>query len=1327
MGSRKNKNPLGLHLDFLFGKGYLWAKEEGISDWIILQHLKMEIPDLAFPFDITTGLTRFQHTRCFGREISFDVSEVGLGDLLRQGIKEIDGFDDLQINFLDGAAHITVRVKALGADTFLSFRAALISPEPSRGDEVHLSLYDYRAYGPLPYPARILGFELLSRLLQTKSLRPPGKGSAYKIGIAGDLLNLRPIKILLLHVFVSAGWKLPDLSSISLQEVRISPGRLSIISHSPDINTPQPELREQFGRSQESAKSIAAYEAKDLFMRGDNALFASDVQSAYQHYSELRQSYGNNPELNERILDCLLSMPTLANLAEAESICRDLEKMDADNIRAKLVRATIAGLRDKDAAGAFEKLSASLRESSQVYDFILSELARSQFIARSDPERAARILADLLNVAPRNRGILEELRRLYERIGNTSELEGVLKRLTGVYSDRQSLSETYLELANHLMNRRGEVGEARIFLERVLRLEPTHLEALEILGESYILSKEPLRALKAFSSAARAAENFSNHFDAAQMMFRVSRIWIDEVGDIDQALLAIRRSLELTKLAKKVSGKALLFAANLCKERELFDESIGYYLDAANVFESNKLPESKISAAQAHLSLGKIYYQRERLAPAADHLERSFTIEPSSLIVLDLLAEVHRELGQSDKLLALYKDATQSLPKTEVAAEIHARMADLMAQLGLSKHAEKALYEALAIHPDHRGARLSLFALLAKEERFQELRDVAKRFIAQRNATHAKAEVLLDWALNLGEEERLSVLASAFDYSPANPEIIDAILSNYTPKADGQLRSILERIAKSSGDPFADRAKDFLVQSTQIPTPTRLKAPKRVEDIDARLDDILDRQSLSSLDRDSEKTEPNINTIPELAAKVSGEHDKKIPTLALSEKGKEKLELFRKKLDKNLRTHATLPKPEDLRDGTPLAKILGKKKELKPNVDILSLRKDPQKYVLHLEEELKLEGDEKHRLSIKKELGETYFFELEDNEKARPFLESLRDEDPGGLGADEAILSALESIYEESGDIDARIDILKNRYHRSESEEMKEVYAILIAQIIWEEFEDLERAKEWIRPLLEKDRMHEAANRLAAELHFEAGVFETSVKHFSNVLEVAPDGLDAIEVERKMADIYLNELEEPKKAKAHYQNVLKSAPGDARALDGIKQAQAKVKDWIGYSGSLAHELGLLLGKVRDFDIHSARLIDPEDIVVHVRVPASQIYNDLAKVLEGELFDFATAFQMYGISYALWPDNVESLEGRIKLARNLNEGEALSAGLEQLADMLFDAQAKFDALTEAGRLCLEKDPERSRSLFASAIAIAEADDKKTTGLEEARRFFEGLKK
>lgn len=67
MTASASNNPLGLNIDFMFGRGYLWAKQSRLSDWITLESLRMEIPDLQFPFDARGGLHRFRAVVWFAK------------------------------------------------------------------------------------------------------------------------------------------------------------------------------------------------------------------------------------------------------------------------------------------------------------------------------------------------------------------------------------------------------------------------------------------------------------------------------------------------------------------------------------------------------------------------------------------------------------------------------------------------------------------------------------------------------------------------------------------------------------------------------------------------------------------------------------------------------------------------------------------------------------------------------------------------------------------------------------------------------------------------------------------------------------------------------------------------------------------------------------------------------------------------------------------------------------------------------------------------------------------------------------------------------------
>ncbi|MGM0558076.1 MAG: tetratricopeptide repeat protein, partial [Myxococcota bacterium] len=544
--SSDSPNPLGLNLDFMFGRGFLWANRERLSDWITLESLRMEIPDLSFPFDARGGLDRFRSTRCLVREIEFAISEVGLGDLLGHAAEELDRFSDLQIRFLEDAVHISVRLNAFGSDTFVSFRAALIPPEPPRVDELHLSLYDYRAYGPLPYPARLVAFELMTGLLNTSVLRPPGRGESFTIGVAGDILSMRPLKLLLLHIFPRVGWKLPNLSTIALEGAKIRPGVLTIRASSREEDWKGGGNRNvyQLGGTREGARALAAYEAKDMFANADQALFDGQIRQAMDLLAGYRDVYGLHSALVSRTLDCLLADPTPGHLAEVEALSQELAEDEGDELLAALARPVVATVRGNRAqiVERFQELADLLKERGETADWILAQLALAQEVDAEDPERAAEALREVLKVSPRNRVALEQLRQLYSRLGETAQLEDVLKRLTGVYTDRDTLKLTYLQLARHLIDREGELSEARLYLEKVLRLDPTELEALHTLGESYVLGDEPLRALKAFGSAARAAESNDDPAQASALHFRVARIWHEELEDAGQALLSCRRA-----------------------------------------------------------------------------------------------------------------------------------------------------------------------------------------------------------------------------------------------------------------------------------------------------------------------------------------------------------------------------------------------------------------------------------------------------------------------------------------------------------------------------------------------------------------------------------------------------------------------------------------------------------------------------------------------------------------------------------------------------------------------------------------------------------------
>jgi tetratricopeptide (TPR) repeat protein len=364
-------------------------------------------------------------------------------------------------------------------------------------------------------------------------------------------------------------------------------------------------------------------------------------------------------------------------------------------------------------------------------------------------------------------------------------------------------------------------------------------------------------------------------------------------------------------------------------------------------------------------------------------------------------------------------------------------------------------------------------------------------------------------------------------------------------------------------------------------------------------------------------------------------------------------------------------------------------------------------------------------LGLARELGEVLYFDLEDGIGARPYLEMVRERDPEGLGAEPALLTALESIYEEIGDLGRRLKVLELRLERAHGDDMATTYRLLIAQLLWDEGKDAAGARARLQEILVEDRQNEAALRLMGQIARESGDYHEAVRHLELVLSQRTGGLDEVELERELADIYLHRLGRPDQARRHYEGVLETSPADAQALEGIKQCQEASGDWRGYVASLGRELGLLLARA-DLVLDEPDMIDPLGVSPALRLAASQIVSDAAHVVEGQLKDDGWARGLWGLAYGLWPEDAESLERRIRLDRSQEAWPELAHDLEELAALLFDRSARFEALVECAKIYAERleDPDAARPLYAEAIALGQ-DGPAPAGLDEARRALQAL--
>ncbi len=728
---------LGLSLDFLFGRGYLSARGKALGEWVTVESLRMEIPDLTFPFDARGGVERFRNTRCHVRRIQLTISETGLQAALNRALEELQGFEALRLRFSDGAIHATVRFRTLGSDTFLTFKVGVIPPEPARADALHLIVHDVRAYGPLPYPGRLLISELIARLLATPQLQRLGRDKLYRIEHQGDLIELRPLKLGLMALFPPAGWKMPSLAGIVFDAIDIHPGGVNISAHSDGDEPPRRDAIGPAISGPGAAAAMAAYEARDLCREADAALWEGQLEAAIETLHGLRELYGLHPALVTRLLDALLASSGTGHLAEARALLGELTRADPDDLLAHLAAPTVALLRGDQAAAtaAYEALAEQVRRRGEGQDLIACLVAGSMTRRRSDPAGAAHMLREVLQLAPRHRLALELLRDLYIEQDQPELLVDVLRRLTSLYTERASLLELYQALADHLM-RRGDLAEARLYLDKILGLDPTRLEALRALGESYMLDGQPLRALKAFGSASREAEAIGDRALVAELHLKTAELWAGPLDDLPGALLACRRALGQAPEHRRALSLALDLARRLGRHDEALDFIDALIPRVEREVElaqgTERAPAALSEAHRVHLQAAAIASARQRPDTAAAHHRRAlswrrtpgFPDEEAGDSV-DFLDQYYRQMGRPDDLLDLYRSelALPALPP-ERRARLHRALAVIFDQvLGLGSEAVQQLQAALDLDPHDEPSINQIVDVLGRDGRALELRD----------------------------------------------------------------------------------------------------------------------------------------------------------------------------------------------------------------------------------------------------------------------------------------------------------------------------------------------------------------------------------------------------------------------------------------------------------------------------------------------------------------------------------------------------------------------------------------------------------------------------
>ena len=258
----------------------------------------------------------------------------------------------------------------------------------------------------------------------------------------------------------------------------------------------------------------------------------------------------------------------------------------------------------------------------------------------NDPQAALRTLDEAPKPQQKALMLVERRNWALLALDRRAELRKILTdALPAVQSDTLLLQKALLDL------RDNKIDDARAAADKILQKSPGDVRALEVLGGTYVVQKQPNVALEKIRQHVEAHSNIPgmNSFLAK---------WERRYGNVDQARAAYLKE-------KEVSPQMVSVDISLA-ELDL----LGGHVDAARQRMNGVLARDKNSAPALFL-LGSIEYTAKNTDAAIANYRKALAITPNNVLLLNNLAFLLAETpDMADEALKYAQQAMQLQPES---------------------------------------------------------------------------------------------------------------------------------------------------------------------------------------------------------------------------------------------------------------------------------------------------------------------------------------------------------------------------------------------------------------------------------------------------------------------------------------------------------------------------------------------------------------------------------------------------------------------------------------------------------------------------------------
>ena len=781
----------------------------------------------------------------------------------------------------------------------------------------------------------------------------------------------------------------------------------------------------------------------------------------------------------------------------------------------------LAELYHKQLAHAQDPLAKS--EINQALGVILGEK-----LGRTDDALTSWL--DVLVSDAKNVGALRALLGLYTERAMWEEFVDVARRMIPL-TDPVEAKEVRFLLAKALGENLGEKDEAVKLAREVRATEPHTANQMTRLAEMLKNIEVFDEAVIALEKAASLEENTDVKVALFYESAEIHREKLSKPNDARVAYEAIREAVPEDGAAFTALAEIYRNTESWRKLVALDEDFVPYADDALRLTiltEIRDVQDQKLGEKElAFIAACRVYKESPDDSAAADALER-----------------LGIETDGAEELVAVLEDEIEHIVSPDAKVAVFRRVARIYAKnLDDTPSAEGTLNRILEIDPGDLTALDELASLGAVEERFdkqaQALEKKLQHVVEDTDRKSVLFEIARIWEEQIGEiDEAIGAMQRVLEIDGADLKALDGLVRLYDQESRwSELAYTLTRkveLAKDTSDNVELRMRVAALCEGDLGDPeAAVQWYRGVLDFDAGHVGAL--SALERLYTGQEAWSELIQTFElQLANTVNVDH--KIAILA------KMASIYEEEFESAKDAAASYERVFEC-DSTNISGIKNLER-------LLRALGEWQRLIEVLQHHISLAKEAEEITELYLQVGEVYYHELSQVDKAEQIYNAARDFNPNSAAA----LHALGQLYERSGNWFQSLEMLQK-----ESEALGAVDAALpvllrIGKINEDMLMDMGAAQTAYQRALEIDRNYGPALQAMKEIARAAEDWDTYAEHLIAEAESSDDAEDKTELFYEAAKFYTDVREDEQLAIRYFQRSLEITPGhfdSARALAEI--------------------------------------------------------------------------------------------------------------------------------------------------------------------------------